>query len=178
MPSLKKSLAYVIANHLVLGTTVSRSGNPLENYVDVRGSYGNPKVRNALADMLWIRSNEEFDCVAGSGLGGIPLADTISSRHGVNLTMVRPISKEYGTHKKIEGYVPRRDDRILFVDDVLTTGSSTMEANAVLRETGARVIRFSYVLFRGECDPSSLPGQITWLLTLQEILDAKKQIQS
>ncbi len=176
MPSLKKSLAFVIADHLVLGTTVSRSGNPIENYVDVRGSYGSPKVRNALADMLWFGSNEEVDCVAGSGLGGIPLADAISSRHGVNLTMVRHASKEYGTQKKIEGYVPGKNDRILFVDDVLTTGGSTLEANAVLRETGARVIRFSYVLFREECDPSILPGQVTWLFTLREILDSKKQV--
>jgi orotate phosphoribosyltransferase len=96
------------------------------------------------------------DAVAGVELGGCPLASAVSlvSFHtGKNLPAlyVRKAQKEHGTAKLIEG------DRAMFpgirvalLEDVITTGGSSLRAVASLRSAGAEVVGIAALVERQE----------------------------
>ena len=63
--------------------------------------------------------------------------------------LLRNQKKEYGTAKQMEGDL-EPGDRVLLVEDVLTTGGQVLEAAAVLKEAGAIITRIACVIDREE----------------------------
>lgn len=77
--------------------------------------------------------------LAGAELGGIPLVTITSVEMGLPCIFVRNKKKDYGTAKQSEGVI-ERDDAVILVEDVATTGGQALEAIASLKEAGARCI--------------------------------------
>ena len=121
-------------------------------YFDIKKAYGDPCILKLMAEGICGLIKFEAICVAGSGLGGIPLATRVSQMGDFKLTMVRNEQKEYGTKKLIDGYVPKKKDKLFIVDDVLTSGSSIKSTAEILKPTGAEIIGAYVVYKRGGGD--------------------------
>jgi orotate phosphoribosyltransferase len=93
--------------------------------------------------------------LAGPVLGAVPLVTALSLATGLPMLIVRVEKpKEYGTAKQIEGTVAS-GDRVLLVEDVVTTGGAALSAVDVLRDAGAEVVGALAVVDREAGGPAA-----------------------
>ena len=78
------------------------------------------------------------DRIAGVVLGSVPLAAALSLATGVPYVMIRKEKKDHGTGKLIEG-VLNSGEKVLVVEDVITSAGSSVKGIATLRAEGAVV---------------------------------------
>lgn len=116
------------------------SGAKSKFYIDVKAASTDPAtlriVAHAMAQLA--AKHGPFDAVAGMELGAVPLATAVSLESDLPLLIIRKAERTHGTGKRIEGRQVR-GQRVLVVEDVTTSGGSTVEAVKVLREAGAKV---------------------------------------
>lgn len=79
-----------------------------------------------------------YDVLAGVAVGGIPHSAALAYELEVPSVFVRKASKEHGKQQQVEGGDVTRK-RVLLIEDLITTGSSSLEAVASLRASGAIV---------------------------------------
>jgi len=65
-------------------------------YIDIKKAYGFPEILNEITDRLYALIPKEANCIAASDYGGLPLATAISSKYGLNLTLIRNKKKNHG----------------------------------------------------------------------------------
>src|SRR5207237_9967366 len=88
--------------------------------------------------------------LAGPVLGAVPLVTAVSLATGLPTLIVRTEKlKNYGTARQIEGTLAA-GERVLLVEDVVTTGGAALAAVDVLREAGAEVVGALAVVDREE----------------------------
>jgi orotate phosphoribosyltransferase len=118
-------------------------------YIDIKKAYGNPEAMALMVKIMggWIKS--QVRCVAASGYGGLPLAATIAAKYNLQLTLIREKPKTHGLNVWIDGYVPAMNDKIIIVDDVLSTGESLKQMIKVLSRTKAKILECYVVVKRG-----------------------------
>lgn len=80
-------------------------------------------------------------------LGGVALATALSLRTGLPFVIVRKQSKDYATGRIIEGRL-EKTDRVLVVEDVVSTGAESIRSARRIAEFGATVIGVLAVLDR------------------------------
>ena len=83
--------------------------------------------------------------VAGAAIGGIVLAYEVAKQLGTRFVFVE---KEVGIPTLRRGFKVDRDDRVLVVEDVVTTGLSVREVVGVVRASGAHVVGIGVVVLR------------------------------
>lgn len=168
------------------------SGAKSRVYMDVRRSALSPEGHHVLGNYLLMRIISAFSgavAVAGVELGGCPLASAVSMTsaysHHSNLgdtdlirtepleaLYVRKRAKEHGTGNLVEGnFVPGM--KVVLVEDVVTSGGSSIRAVRSLRETGADVLGVIAVLDREEGASSAFESEgikFERLTTMREVL--------
>ncbi len=93
----------------------------------------------------------EYDAVGGLTMGADQFAHGVALVAAKRWFVVRKEPKGRGTNQSVEGAVLGAGDRVLLVDDIVTTGGSIQKAYArVLEETGAQVVLAMTVVDRGE----------------------------
>jgi orotate phosphoribosyltransferase len=98
----------------------------------------------------------ECEAVGGVELGGCPLASAVSLvsfQHGrpLNALYVRKAKKDHGTTKLVEGDKSLRPGlKVALLEDVVTTGGSSLKAVESLREAGALVVGIIALVDRQE----------------------------
>ncbi|MGV3665155.1 MAG: orotate phosphoribosyltransferase [Leptospira bouyouniensis] len=107
--------------------------------------------------------NIEFEAVGGLTLGADPIAYAISlayQKRGKTIypLVIRKESKGHGTGQLIEGFW-KEVKSCLVVDDVITTGGSTLKAVKVLREVGIQVSKGICILDREEGGRENLESE-------------------
>ncbi len=110
-------------------------------YMDIRRLIASPHawktVISAMKRML-VRSGLEPDVLGGVAVGGIPHSSALAYSTGLASCFVRKQAKQHGRGRAVEGAdVSGRS--VVLVEDVVTTGGSSLEAVKALREAGARV---------------------------------------
>jgi orotate phosphoribosyltransferase len=80
----------------------------------------------------------EFDVLAGIATGGIPHCSALAYQMGKPSVYIRKESKEHGRASQIEGGSVE-GQRVLLVEDMVTTGGSSLAGVTALREAGAQV---------------------------------------
>lgn len=151
-----------------------KSGAKSMHYVDVRltalSSVGLEALVAALTQRL-IEERLQPKRVAGVALGGCPLATGVSLLTDVDALYVRPEAKDHGTNKLVEGHFDHGDPVVL-LEDVITSGGSTLKAIAALRAAGLEVIGVVAVLDReqGGGDLIRRECPFSALFTLKELL--------
>jgi orotate phosphoribosyltransferase len=121
------------------------SGRFSRYYVDCKCALSYPEARDLLGKLICDRlDGEQFDAVGGLEIGAYPIATAVSDRvyrdTGATLRafIVRKEPKSHGIPDLVAGHV-KSGDRTLIVDDVLTTGKSTIDAITRAREAGLQV---------------------------------------
>ncbi len=117
------------------------SGQRSPYYVDCRALLANPDARWLIANLACTAIHDlSFEAVGGLEIGAIPLATAISDyafatqpSRTYRTFVVRKQAKDHGLGKRIEGAVTA-NDRVLVVDDVLTSGGSILQAIRAVEE--------------------------------------------
>lgn len=125
------------------------SGAKSPYYVDVKQAMTDPGTLRAIGDAMaaLTRQHGPFDAVGGMELGAVPIATAVSLATDLPLLVIRKGERSHGTGKRIEG--PDCSGMNVFVvEDVTTSGGSTVEAVQVLRDAGANVAHASVVVDR------------------------------
>ncbi|WP_121741261.1 orotate phosphoribosyltransferase [Natronorubrum halophilum] len=123
-------------------------GGTSEYYVDKYLFETDPRCLEAVADAFAERLSAD-DKLGGVALGGVPLAAATSVAAGVPYVIARKQRKEYGTGNLIEGRLEEGEE-VVVVEDIVTTGTSLVDAIEALREAGATVDRALVVVDREE----------------------------
>lgn len=126
---------------LQFGEFTLASGAKSDYYIDIKKASTNPEVLRLIARLMAERMRDEgiaADRIAGVVLGSVPLATALALETGIPYVMIRKEKKDHGTGKLIEGDL-NPGDRVLVVEDVITTAGSSIKAIQTLREAGAVV---------------------------------------
>lgn len=158
---------------MVPGRVKRTDGTMGDVYYDIKKAYGNPQALNMMADMIYELFPESVSCVASFGHGGIPIASAISSRHNMPLAILREQFKDHGLKKWIEGYHPKRGDKVAVVDDITITRKSLDSAVDLLeRVTEADIVGCYVVVKESDLDMRSDPTYpLKHLLETRELLE-------
>ena len=159
------------------------SGRISEYYVNCKQLLSHPKYRRLLAELIADHlKGWDVQAVGGMEIGAIPIAtavtDYVYDRTGRELRtfVVRKMPKDHGMKHAVEGAF-QPGDRVVVVDDVLTTGQATIDAIEQARAAGLNV-RHALVLVDRQEDNArqrveALGVPLTSLLTLQDLKDLK-----
>jgi orotate phosphoribosyltransferase len=141
------------------GETKLVSGRSTSFYFDMKPSMLHPEGAQLMAALvLEALAGAKVDFVGGMEIGAVPLATAVavlSQTQGRPLPafFVRKQVKEHGARKLVEGLAPGqslRGKRVAILEDVTTTGGSSMKAIEVVRAEGAVVERVITVVDRLE----------------------------
>jgi orotate phosphoribosyltransferase len=149
------------------------SGETSSYYVDVKHACSDPSVLRALAQHAQTYALGH-DAVAGTALGGVPLAVALGTEIGRPILLVRDEAKDYGTGSRIEGPIDDAEE-VLVVEDVTTTGNSLLEAVQAIREAGPEVGHAVTIVDREQGARELLQDEgvsLHALVTLSELTDA------
>ena len=149
MSETNEALGRDIVEAAVLrGSFRLRSGAQSSYYIDKYLFTTRPDLLRRIADELAARLPEGTQRVAGPVLGAIPLLTAVSLVTELPMLIVRVDQpKEYGTAKQIEG-VLQAGEKVVLVEDVVTTGGAALNAIATLRQAGAEVLQVLAVVDR------------------------------
>src|SRR5271156_6637570 len=135
---------------LVIGRVTLTSGACAEYYVDAKRAILRPPGFAALGALLAAQISEwEGTAVGGMTMGADPVAcAALAGGTDAKAFFVRKEAKAHGLQRRIEGPLLDSEDRCVVVEDVVTTGSSTLAAIAALNEAGRRICGVISVLDR------------------------------
>lgn len=92
----------------------------------------------------------EFNAVGGMTMGADPIAVAVAVRTDAWWFSVRKEAKKHGKQKRIEGTELTADMKVLLVDDVITTGESTLSALDAVEAAGASVVLVTTLVDRSD----------------------------
>ena len=105
-------------------------------------------VKNGLVDLIK-KAYPEVEVIMGTATAGIPMAALTADVMGIPMGYVRSSNKTHGKENKIEGRV-LPGQKVVVVEDLISTGGSCIGVVEALREAGAVVLGvaaiFSYQL--------------------------------
>ena len=156
-------LALLARTSFRLGQFKLSSGGTSDYYIDCRTTTlhaeGGRLTGHAILELLE-QNAIEADAVGGLTLGADPIVSNVAtasawrarSHPGAPLLhgfLVRKAEKAHGTGRRIEGFC-REGARVVIVDDVCTTGASTITAIESAREAGMNVVAVVCIVEREE----------------------------
>ncbi|MEZ5120153.1 MAG: orotate phosphoribosyltransferase [Solirubrobacterales bacterium] len=135
---------------LVVGDVVLTSGATAKYYSDATRAILRPAGVRALGELVAARVRAwNATAVGGMTMGADPVAcAALAGGAQAKAFFVRKEAKGHGLHRRIEGPPLDPDDRCVVVEDVVTTGGSTIAAIAALQEAGHRIVGVVCVLDR------------------------------
>jgi orotate phosphoribosyltransferase len=121
------------------------SGQLSDEYINCKAALSLPHVLHIAAEVLHSQLREDVQAVGGLTMGADPLAIAVSlfsSRrpHVVRWFSVRKDRKAHGLKKLVEGDLPERT-RVAVIEDVVTQGSSTLDAIDRLQTEGHTIVQ-------------------------------------
>ncbi len=160
------------------------SGYKMPIYNDNRLLLGNAEHRALIAKgflNLLKKSNAKVEVLAGTATAGIPHATTLADMLQLPLIYVRSTAKSHGMGNKIEGPL-KKDQHVLVIEDLVSTGGSAVNAVKSIREAGGLVNHclsiFSYGFTEATDKFKNISCEINSILELSELLKVAQSIQN
>jgi orotate phosphoribosyltransferase len=135
---------------LVVGEVVLTSGRTAQYYVDAKRAILRPAGFLALGELVAAHAREwGATAVGGLTMGADPVAcAALAGGFDGKAFFVRKETKQHGLQRRIEGPLLDAGDRCVIVEDVVTTGGSTVQAIEAVREAGHPIAGVVAVLDR------------------------------
>ncbi len=130
------------------------SGRRSPVYTDNRLALSHPDVRSRVADGFAEIVRQQFpdtDAVSATATAGIAPGALLADRLGLPFSYVRSAAKGHGRENRIEGQV-EQGQRVVIVEDLVSTGGSVLSAADALRDRGAVVVAALAVFTYGFAD--------------------------
>lgn len=111
-------------------------------YCDNRLSLSYPQVRSVIKNHLLNALQHYFpetEVIAGVATAGIPQAALLADALKKPMVYVRSAPKDHGLENLIEGKI-KKGQRVAVIEDLVSTGGSSLKAVAALRSAGAEVV--------------------------------------
>jgi orotate phosphoribosyltransferase len=138
------------AHAVVVGEVVLTSGRTAQYYVDAKRAVLRPAGFGALGELVAERARA-WDATAVGGLSrgaDAPACAALAGGADVKAFFIRKDVKGHGLQRRIEGPLLAPEDRCLIVEDVVTTGGSTLQAIDAVREGGHEIVGVVAILDR------------------------------
>ncbi|GAB4380935.1 MAG: orotate phosphoribosyltransferase [Salibacteraceae bacterium] len=110
-------------------------------YCDNRRTLSFPRIRTFIRQEIVKAIDDNFgrpDLIAGVATGGIAQAALVAQELGLPLVYVRPKVKTHGTKSQIEGVI-ESGQSVIVIEDLVSTGNSSLTAVDALRDAGCIV---------------------------------------
>ncbi len=158
-----------------------KSGIVSPIYVDNRRLPYESQAWHLVIDSFWhtlIAQKLEYDVIAGIETGGIPHSAALAYRLHRPSVFVRKQPKEHGMKRRVEGGEVS-GKRVLLIEDLITTGGSSLSGVEALRDEGAQVVCcmaiFSYGFPQAAEAFAAADVPLLTLTTLDDVLAAAQQ---
>jgi orotate phosphoribosyltransferase len=110
-------------------------------YCDNRVTLSYPTIRNYLREQLANRIEDLYgkpDAIAGVATGAIGIGMLVADYLKLPFVYVRPEAKKHGRLNQIEGHL-EKGQKVVVIEDLISTGKSSLNAVAALKEAGADI---------------------------------------
>lgn len=179
MASAREELLRLLAEKSFrLGSFRLSSGASSDYYVDCRtttlDARGSRLTGQVFLDEIRAQ-NWQADAIGGLTLGADPVVVAVAvvsgTMHGF---LVRKAEKQHGTGQRIEGF-QKKGARVVIVDDVCTTGASTIQAIEAARQFGFEVVGVMCLVEREEAggrkdvERAAAPAQFVSIFTANDV---------
>ncbi len=150
MTATQRLIDELRTHSLVVGEVVLTSGATAQYYVDAKRAILRPAGFHALGQLLAELAVEwRVTAVGGMTMGADPVAcAALAGGADCKAFFVRKESKAHGLQRRVEGPPLTDEDRCLVVEDVVTTGGSTVKAIEALQAEGRNIVGVVSVLDR------------------------------
>ena len=150
-------------------------------YCDNRVTLGFPSVRRDIRDGLSDLIQQQFpegQIVSGTATAGIPHAAYVSEVLDLPMNYVRSKSKSHGKQNQIEG-AQSEGKKVVVIDDLISTGGSSITAVEALKEAGAEVLGvvaiFTYGLKKADDQFEEAQVPFYTLSNYNELIEVAKE---
>ena len=159
------------------------SGRMSNYYFNCKAVTLNPEGIYVIGNILYEMVKDlDIDAIGGLTLGADPLAFATAytsylNKNPIEAFVVRKKAKEHGTMQWIEGNV-KEGDRVVIVDDVITTGKSTIEAIIRARDAGLEIVRIIALIDRQEGGREAVKEvgyDVTPVVTREEVMSVYRR---
>ena len=143
-------IAELQAHAVVIGEVTLTSGRKAQYYIDAKRAILRPDGFRALGELVAAEAERVgATAVGGMTMGADPVAcAALAAGAPVKAFFVRKERKQHGLQRWIEGPQLEPGERCLIVEDVVTTGGSTLKAIERVREEGLEIVGVVSVLDR------------------------------
>ena len=145
-------------------------------YTDNRLVLTAPQQRDVVADALAARIREAFpdvEVLMGTATAGIAHAALAADRLGLPMGYVRASAKDHGRANRIEGKL-EAGQKVVVVEDLISTGGSVIEVVQALRAAGAEVLGivalFTYGMAAAETAMAKADVRLTTLTSFDAVV--------
>lgn len=110
-------------------------------YCDNRKTLSYPQIRTFIRQQFVAAIEEEYgkpDVIAGVATGGIALGALVAQEMNLPFVYVRSSAKGHGLQNKVEGEI-HEGQSVVVVEDLISSGKSSLDAVAALRDIGCNV---------------------------------------
>jgi len=156
MPSAKQKLLELLAvKSFRLGEFKLSSGGASDYYIDCRTTTLDARGAQLTGQVFLEEIQAQGwkpEAIGGLTMGADPIVVAVAVVSGeLNGFLVRKAEKQHGTGQRIEGF-RKKSAPVVIVDDVCTTGSSTIQAIEAAREFGFQVVGIMCLVERKEAN--------------------------
>src|SRR3954447_6174615 len=142
MDATQRLLDELRMHALILGEVVLTSGKTAQYYVDAKRAILQPAGFRALGELVAHHARAwGATAVGGLTMGADPVAcAALAGGFDGKAFFVRKETKQHGLQRRIEGPQLHAADRCVIVEDVVTTGGSTIQAIEAVRAAGHAIV--------------------------------------
>ncbi len=156
MHSPRQKLLHILAHKSFrLGEFKLSSGGTSDYYIDCRTTTLDARGSSLTGEVFWEEIRKQGwkpQAVGGLTMGADPIVVAVAVVSGdLHGFLVRKAEKQHGTGQRIEGF-REKGARVVIVDDVCTTGASTVQAIEAAREFGFEVVGVMCLVEREEAN--------------------------